>query len=289
MAWHKPLEQFERYLAEQHAGARQVIVAELQGSLAGYVCVVWEPSYPPFRDQSVPEIQDLNVFPQFRRQRVATRLMDAAEAVIIERSLVAGIGVGLHPGYSAAQRLYVRRGYVPDGNGIMYQGVPVREGQQVFLDDELVLHLTKTLIAAPRVREAETADIPAMHRIRLSVRENVLSSPTKISTGDYERMLRISGAGFACTIGNELVGFAIADVESKSIWALFVAPVHERRGFGRMLMERLLRSLTNMGIDHVSLSTEPGTRAETFYRAAGWRQTGITETGELRFELQLSQ
>jgi len=53
--------------------------------------------------------------------------------------------VGLHPGYNAAQRLYARRGYIPDGLGVTYRDRYVREGEQVVFDDDLVLHLIKAL------------------------------------------------------------------------------------------------------------------------------------------------
>jgi hypothetical protein len=58
---------------------------------------------------------------------------------------VAGIGVGMDPDYGAAQRLYVRRGYVPDGRGLTSHGQAVRWGEMVTVDDALVLWFTKTL------------------------------------------------------------------------------------------------------------------------------------------------
>ena len=70
-------------------------------------------------------------------------LLDRAEAEVACRSDVVGIGVGLHPGYNDAQRLYVKRGYIPDGLGITYRDRYLREGEQVVLDDDLVLHLKK--------------------------------------------------------------------------------------------------------------------------------------------------
>ena len=48
--------------------------------------------------------------------------MDAAEALASEASDVVCIGVGMYPGYGAAQRLYVKRGYVPDGSGLWVPG-----------------------------------------------------------------------------------------------------------------------------------------------------------------------
>ena len=57
-----------------------------------------------------------------------------------------GIGVGLYDGYGAAQKLYVKRGYIPDGQGITYNYKPVAYGEKVPLDDDLVLWFTKEIV-----------------------------------------------------------------------------------------------------------------------------------------------
>jgi hypothetical protein len=49
----------------------------------------------------------------------------------------------LHPGYNAAQRLYVKRGYIPDAHGITYRNRFVDEGASVVVDDDLLMHFTK--------------------------------------------------------------------------------------------------------------------------------------------------
>lgn len=143
IGWDKPEAQYVRYLDEQTAGERAVLVARVAGAFAGYLTVLWETGYAPFREAGVPEIQDFNVLPGYRRQGIGTALMDAAEALIAERSAVAGIGVGLYPDYGPAQRLYVLRGYVPDGRGIAWKQVQTIPGQPVQVDDELALYLTK--------------------------------------------------------------------------------------------------------------------------------------------------
>jgi GNAT superfamily N-acetyltransferase len=145
----KPRSQYEHYLSEQQEGIRTVFVAFVAGDFAGYVTVNWNPTYPPFRTGGVPEIQDFNVLPRFRRQGVGTSLMDEAERKVSERSRVAGIGVGMPPDYGVAQRLYVLRGYVPDGKGLARDGLPVRQGDEITVNDGLVLYLTKTLTETP--------------------------------------------------------------------------------------------------------------------------------------------
>lgn len=131
IGWSKPREQYVRYLAEQKAGERQVWVAEADARFAGYVTLVWRPDYTPFRDEGIPEIQDLNVLPAFRRRGIAAALLDAAEAAARERVAVVGLAVGLGADYGPAQRLYVQRGYVPDGRGIAWRGRTVEYGARV--------------------------------------------------------------------------------------------------------------------------------------------------------------
>lgn len=56
-----------------------------------------------------------------------------------------GIGVGLYADYGAAQRLYPKLGYRPDGRGITYREHPVAPGSSVPVDDDLVLWMTRRL------------------------------------------------------------------------------------------------------------------------------------------------
>ncbi len=141
----RPEGYFPSCLEAQARGELVFLVARDGEELLGFLKVVWEPGYPPFREQGIPEIEDLNVVPHHRRQGVATRLMDRAEEIMRTRSSVAGIGVGLHPGYAAAQRMYVLRGYVPDARPLTYNDEPVKEYQATVLDDSLTMHLTKDL------------------------------------------------------------------------------------------------------------------------------------------------
>ena len=72
-------------------------------------------------------------------------IVDAVEALAAEASDTVCLGVGLHSGYGAAQRMYVLRGYVPDGSGVWYEGHVLEQYVPCVNDDELVLYLSKKL------------------------------------------------------------------------------------------------------------------------------------------------
>ena len=145
LGWNKPASQYEQYLLEQKLDRRSVYVAFVDGQFAGYLTVCWVSTYEPFYSAGIPEIVDFNVLPEFRRQGIGSALMDVAESEIARVSPLAGIGVGMTRDYGAAQRLYVLRGYVPDGRGVYYRNQPMAHGQQVTVDDDLVLSFTKEL------------------------------------------------------------------------------------------------------------------------------------------------
>jgi ribosomal protein S18 acetylase RimI-like enzyme len=137
--------QYEKYFRNQESGTHVIFVAEVDSVFAGYVTVVWHPGYDSFAGKGIPEISDLNVLPESRRRGIASALMDSAEAKISERGDTAGIGVGMTPDYGAAQKMYVLRGYVPDGRGVTQNFDPVSYRQPIVVDHETVLWFTKDL------------------------------------------------------------------------------------------------------------------------------------------------
>ena len=141
----KPTSLFERYLKEQNKGARQCFVAFCGELFAGYVTLKWHSAYKPFVQNNTPEISDLNVLPAFRRHGIGTRLIEKCEAKAVTQSRVVGIGVGLYADYGSAQRLYVKRGYIPDERGATYQYKAVMPGESYPIDDDLIVWFTKTL------------------------------------------------------------------------------------------------------------------------------------------------
>ncbi len=134
-------------------------------------------------------------------------------------------------------------------------------------------------------REAVIADIPQIQVVRNLVKENMLSNPSLVTDDDCRQFLTERGKGWVCVIDDRVAGFAIADLQNHNIWALFLDPVHEGKGFGKEL-HRLMMNWYFSQTDHpVWLGTAPGTKAEIFYSRQGWKKTGTVNKGEVKFEM----
>ncbi len=144
--WHKPASLFEAYAQESTVGTRTALIALWGDVVAGYVTIKWHPTYTPFQEKKIPEISDLNVLKAHQRNGIASALMEAAETLVFQTCHSMGLGVGLLSDYGPAQRLYVKRGYKPDGKGLTYQEAPCRHGDQVTADDDLLLWWVKEKI-----------------------------------------------------------------------------------------------------------------------------------------------
>lgn len=143
IGWNNPASLYQKYLEEQEKGERCVWVAFKEDAFAGYVTLKWQSDYPSFREQGIPEISDLNVLPKFRKQGIASALLDLAETEAGTRSSMVGIGAGLLADYGDAQKLYIKRGYIPDGLGITSHYQTLSYGDRVCVDDDLVHWFTK--------------------------------------------------------------------------------------------------------------------------------------------------
>jgi GNAT superfamily N-acetyltransferase len=134
-------------------------------------------------------------------------------------------------------------------------------------------------------REATIKDIPALHKVRISVKENILNNPLLVTKKDYVHFLTDHGKGWLCEVNKQVVGFAIIDTDHNNIWALFVYPEFEGKGIGRRLHDMMLDWHFKQSQDKLWLGTAHNTRAEQFYRTAGWKDSGKRENGEIRFEM----
>lgn len=141
--------------------------------------------------------------------------------------------------------------------------------------------------ADTQVRIATRADVAEIQRIRAAVKENRLVS-RRIGDDEVVAYIEQHGRGWVAEVqgaqGTVIAGFAIGDARDGNIWALFVDPPCEGLGAGRLLHDTMRDWLFAQGLRRLYLGTEPGTRAEAFYRQAGWAALGI-EHGEQQFEM----
>ncbi|GIQ68726.1 GNAT family N-acetyltransferase [Xylanibacillus composti] len=139
----KPLAYIERCWAEHQSGARVTLIALRRKQFAGWLHLLAHSNYPPFQAAGIPEINNFEVLPAYRKQGVGKELMDAIEQIAFAQYPEVGIGVGMNASYGQAQRLYVRRGYMPDGRGLYDGQRQVQQGDTVQVGHDLALYLTK--------------------------------------------------------------------------------------------------------------------------------------------------
>ncbi|MEH0154453.1 GNAT family N-acetyltransferase [Limibacter armeniacum] len=134
-------------------------------------------------------------------------------------------------------------------------------------------------------REAQIGDIEQIQIVRNSVIENTLSDPSLVSDKDCIQFITQKGKGWVCEIDQQIVGFSIVDLEGHNIWALFIKPEFEKQGIGKRLHNIMLDWYFEQTRSPVWLGTSPKTRAEMFYRKAGWREVGTHGKSEVKFEM----
>ncbi len=137
------------------------------------------------------------------------------------------------------------------------------------------------------LRSATPLDWPEIRDLRLSVRENRLSDPTRVTQQMYDTYITRDGHGWVAEIAGAIAGFSIARRDGE-IWALFVRPGFEGHGLGQALLGACAAWLAAEGVTQAVLETDAGTRAEAFYRRFGWRETGRSGT-TLTFRLDLAR
>ncbi len=138
-------------------------------------------------------------------------------------------------------------------------------------------------------REALITDIPPIQIVRNSVTENTLSDPALVPDKDVEDYIINRGKGWVCEIDKTIVGFAIVSVTDNNVWALFIQPGYDKKGIGKKLHDIMMDWYFDQTDATIWLSTGPGTRADQFYRKAGWTEAGIYGKGEVKFEMTAAQ
>lgn len=144
--WHDEPEGYLMRLRDQAEGKCVALTTVYRDQPAGGLYLYMTAHEGPFKDKGYPEIVDFNVLKKYQRCGIGNRLMDTAEHIAAQHADTVCLGVGLSREYGTAQRMYAKRGYVPDGSGVWYQGRQCVQYETVCtIDDDLVLFLSKKL------------------------------------------------------------------------------------------------------------------------------------------------
>ncbi|WP_412476218.1 GNAT family N-acetyltransferase [Flavobacterium sp. TBRC 19031] len=136
-----------------------------------------------------------------------------------------------------------------------------------------------------KIREATINDIDNYMIVRMAVKENVLNNPALVPKQDNVDYLTKYGKGWVCEIENTIVGFSIVGLQQRNVWALFVHPEFEGKGIGKKLHDVMIDWYFKQTNENIWLGTEFNTRAEQFYRNAGWVEVGTNGDDEIKFEM----
>ncbi len=143
--WSSDVGKYESRLQHQSEGKAISLVAEYHGNVAGYINIYPDSEWGAFAGRGYPELVDFGVLEKYRRNGIGSKLMDIAEQIASEYADIVYLGVGMHAGYGSAQRMYVKRGYIPDGSGVWYGDEVCEQNADCRNDDDLVLYLSKKL------------------------------------------------------------------------------------------------------------------------------------------------
>lgn len=143
--WEASIDKYLMRLRDQAEGRSVSLAAEYQCNVAGYINIYPDSKWGAFANRGLPEIVDFGVLEKYRRHGIGSRLMDAAEQIASNYADTVYLGVGLHSGYGSAQRMYVRRGYLPDGSGVWFQERVCEPYAACCNDDDLNLYFSKKL------------------------------------------------------------------------------------------------------------------------------------------------
>lgn len=130
---------------QQQKKIRTVYLLEKETQILGYGSLLRFSEYLPFRNSNIPEINDVWISDDKRRQGLGKFLIEHIEKMARQEGYrQLGIGVGLYHDYGPAQILYSKLRYLPDGNGVTYKEKPVVPGESYPMDDELIFWLIKS-------------------------------------------------------------------------------------------------------------------------------------------------
>lgn len=133
------------------------------------------------------------------------------------------------------------------------------------------------------LRQAVVADIPGIWDVRYSVVENTLT-PGRITDEDVRVSIEETGRGWVIEDDGKIVAFAVGNAETGNVWALFVRPEAQGKGYGTRLHSAMIDWFRGQSIGKLWLSTGTDTKARKFYEKNGWVCVGPYGVDEVKYE-----
>ena len=133
------------------------------------------------------------------------------------------------------------------------------------------------------LRLAVAADLPQMWEVRYSVAENTLT-PGRINDAAFLQAIESTGRGWVIEADGQIQAFAVGNALTGNVWALFVRPQAQGRGYGSRLHTVMLEWFHTQKVELLWLSTGTHTQARKFYEKHGWQCVGPYGDDEVRYE-----
>lgn len=146
-----------------------------------------------------------------------------------------------------------------------------------------------TKSCTPQIRPASVSDVDAMFKVRTAVGENAMTveelSEIGVTPDSISQAVLSAPCSWVAVVNDEVVGFAMVDLDSACLFALFVLPGHEGRGIGTALTHASEQALFQQ---HASawLETAKESRAARLYRHLGWGNEVDIGGGDIRLQKQ---
>ncbi|MER1993155.1 MAG: aminoglycoside 6'-N-acetyltransferase [Eubacteriales bacterium] len=289
--WHPDISVYEMRMKHEAEGKCVTLVAEYRGHPAGSVYVYMAPHDGPFKGKGWPEIHDFSVLKKYQRKGIGSRLMDAAERIAAKYADTVCLGVGVCDSYGSAQRIYIKRGYVPDGSGVWYQGKQcVQYETACTVDDDLIMYLSKKLPAQPsrsaygagNIRQAAAEDAGQVAALACELWPD--HTPEEM-TEEYARLLSADDAAvFLYGKDGEAAGFAQCQLRHDYVEGTQTSPVgylegvwvketERMQGIARGLVAACEQWAKDQGCTEFASDCElVNTVSQAFHRAIGFEE-----------------
>lgn len=136
-----------------------------------------------------------------------------------------------------------------------------------------------------QIRPATVDDVAAMFQVRLAVTENRMNRDALAAVGvtpdSIAEAIRSAPCAWVATTEGEVAGFAMVDLDSACLFALFVRSDHEGRGMGSALCQVCEQALFAQH-EEAWLETAKTSRAARLYRHLGWGNESDIGDGDIR-------